>query len=117
MHGRLREHGVRRRREDGRVEYRTRKGQVLVFTAEALMKRLLAVMPPRGVHLTRFHGAFAPNAALRSRVVRPVPSSPETGGQVGSTVGAGAWWSGRRRALGGRDWTGRRCSGGPSTQT
>ena len=74
------------RREDGRFEYRTRKGQVLVFTAEALVKRLLAVMPPRGVHLTRFHGAFAPNAALRSRVVRPAPE-PST--ERASPVGAG----------------------------
>ncbi len=50
------------------------------------MTRLLAVMPPRGVHLTRFYGAFAPNAALRSRVVR---SAPEPFTERASPVGAG----------------------------
>jgi hypothetical protein len=58
------------RREDGRYEYRTRKGQVLEFTAQGLVKRLVALIPPKGVHLTRFHGVFAPNAKLRARVVR-----------------------------------------------
>ena len=57
-------------REDGRYAYRTRKGQVLVFTAEQLVKRLIALLPPAKVHLTRFHGVFAPNARLRSRVMR-----------------------------------------------
>jgi hypothetical protein len=58
------------RREDGRYEYRTRKGQVLEFTAQGLVKRLVALIPPKGVHLTHFHGVFAPNAKLRARVVR-----------------------------------------------
>jgi hypothetical protein len=58
------------RREDGRYEYRTRKGQVLEFTAQGLVKRLVALIPPKGVHLTRFHGVFAPNGKLRARVVR-----------------------------------------------
>jgi hypothetical protein len=44
------------RREDGRYEYRTRKGQVLEFTGQGLVKRLVALIPPKGVHLTRFHG-------------------------------------------------------------
>ena len=34
------------------------------------MKRLIALLPPAKVHLTRFHGVFAPNARLRSRVMR-----------------------------------------------
>jgi hypothetical protein len=58
------------RREDGRYEYRTRKGQVLELTAQGLVKRLVALIPPKGVHLTRFHRVFAPNAKLRARVVR-----------------------------------------------
>jgi hypothetical protein len=58
-------------REDGRYEYRTRKGQVLVFTAAQLVKRLLALIPPRGSHLTGFHGVLAPNARLRPLVIRP----------------------------------------------
>ena len=59
------------KREDGRYEYRTRKGWALVFTAAELVRRLLALLPPRRVHLTRFHGVFAPNAKLRRCVVRP----------------------------------------------
>ncbi|MGQ0504888.1 MAG: transposase, partial [Myxococcaceae bacterium] len=57
------------RREDGQYEYRTKRGHVLILTAAALVKRLLAVVPPSGTHLTCFHGVFAPNAALRSLVV------------------------------------------------
>ena len=67
-------------REDGKYAYRTRKGQVLVFTAEQLVKRLVALLPPARVHLTRFHGVFAPNAKLRGRVMRRaqklVPEAP-----------------------------------------
>ncbi len=102
------------RREHGRFEYRTRKGRGLVFTADELVMWLLAVMPPRGVHLTRFHGVVTPNSALRRgwcglrRSLSPrVPLPPWQG----------AWWSGRRRVVGGRGWTGRRCSGGPSRRT
>jgi hypothetical protein len=40
------------RREDGRYEYRTRKGQVLELTARGLVKRLVALIPPKGVPLT-----------------------------------------------------------------
>jgi hypothetical protein len=73
-------------REDGRYGYRARKGQVLVFTAAQLVKRLLTLIPPRGTHLTRFHGVLAPNAKLRPRVVRAQPPVPEplqaTGGCV-----------------------------------
>ena len=67
------------RREDGRYEYRTKKGPVLVLTAAALVRRLVALLPPRGTHLTCFHGVFAPNAALRPLVTRKpaaAPSSP-----------------------------------------
>ena len=37
------------------------------------MKRLVALVPPRGLHLTCFHGVFAPNASLRAEVLRPSP--------------------------------------------
>ena len=40
-------------REDGKYAYRTRKGQVLVFTAEQLVKRLIALLPPRPPFRTR----------------------------------------------------------------
>lgn len=60
-----------RRVEHGHYEYTTKRGQTLVLTAPALLKRLLLLVPPRGLHLTRFHGVFAPNASLRSLVARP----------------------------------------------
>jgi hypothetical protein len=67
-------------REDGKDEYRTRRGPVLVFTAAQLVKRLLALLPPRGAHLTRFHGCSlrAPSCArgwcVRATVrIRPHP--------------------------------------------
>ena len=48
---------------------------MLVFTAAQLVKRLLALIPPKGAHLTRFHGVFAPHSTLRSRVVRLSPGA------------------------------------------
>ena len=58
------------RLDDGRYAYRTKRGPVLILTAQALLQRLLALVPPRGTHLTCFHGVFAPNAALRPHVIR-----------------------------------------------
>ena len=63
-------------REDGKYEYRTRRGPVLVFTAAQLVKRLLALIPPRGAHLTRFHGVFSAHSKLRARVVRQPEATP-----------------------------------------
>src|SRR4051794_33502977 len=47
------------RRKDGRYEYRTKRGPTLVLSAGQLVKRLVALVPPRGVHLTCYHGVFA----------------------------------------------------------
>jgi hypothetical protein len=55
--------------EDGKYEYRTKRGQVLVMTAAELVRRLLVLVPPRGAHLTNFHGVFAPNVRLCPYVV------------------------------------------------
>lgn len=65
------------RTEDGRYAYRSKKGPVLVWTAAQLVKRLLALVPPRGKHLTSFHGVFAPNAKLRPCVIRKAPRRTE----------------------------------------
>jgi hypothetical protein len=66
------------RREDGRYGYETKRGVTLVLTAVQLVKRLIALIPPRGLHLTNFHGVLAPAAAARSvgarRVVTPCPT-------------------------------------------
>jgi len=67
-----------RRLEDGRYEYRPKRGQPVAFSAATLLRRLLALVPPRGLHLTRYSGVFAPNAKLRGAVAleRPAPEAP-----------------------------------------
>jgi hypothetical protein len=63
-----------RRLDDGRYEYRPKgDGVPLVLTAEALMKRLAALLPPPKKHLTTFHGVYGPNSKLRPLVVRAPP--------------------------------------------
>ncbi|PZQ86293.1 MAG: hypothetical protein DI534_16705 [Leifsonia xyli] len=63
--------------EDGRYRYTPKKGAAFAVTAAALVKRLVALLPPPNRHLTSFHGVFAPNARLRPIVLaRPPP--PET---------------------------------------
>ena len=42
----------------------------------ALVKRLVALVPPRGLHLTCFHGVFAPNAHLRASLMLAPPQAP-----------------------------------------
>jgi hypothetical protein len=68
-----------RRLEDGRYEYRPKRGPPVAFTAAKLLLRLLALVPPRGLHLTRYQGVFTPNAKLRSAVAleRPAPPPPQ----------------------------------------
>jgi hypothetical protein len=61
-------------REDGTYGYRTRRGRVLVFTAAQLVKRLLALIPPKGLHLTRYDGLF------RSPREAAAPGRPAGGG-------------------------------------
>jgi len=63
------------RLEDGRYAYRTRRGPTLVLTAAQLVKRLVALIPPRGTHLTCFHGVLAPNARLRPVVTLAPPAA------------------------------------------
>jgi hypothetical protein len=41
----------------------------LVLPVDAFLRRLAARVPPPGSNLVRFHGLFAPGAALRPRVV------------------------------------------------
>ena len=70
------------RDDDGRFRYRmkrTVRGKVeLVLTGVELVAKLAILIPPPRVHLTRFHGVFAPNAKLRSLVVKkpPTPRPP-----------------------------------------
>ena len=64
--------------EDGRYEYTPKKAVTFTVTAEALVRRLVALVPPPRRHLTSFHGVFAPNAALRPVVTQPLDSTPPT---------------------------------------
>ena len=59
-----------RRLEDGRYEYTPKRGEAFVVTAEALVKRLVALTPPARKHLTSFHGVYGPNARLRPVVMQ-----------------------------------------------
>jgi hypothetical protein len=64
-------------REDGRYAYETKRGVTLVLTAQQLVKRLIALIVPKGVHLTNFHGLLAPHAAQRPRVTPPPAAKPK----------------------------------------
>jgi hypothetical protein len=59
------------RRDDGRYAYETKRGVALVLTAEKLVRRLPWLIPPRGLHLTNFHGVFASHSAARATVPLP----------------------------------------------
>jgi len=66
---------------DGRLAYRMKRkaangANELVLQPLELLQKLVALVPPPRVHLTRFHGVFAPNAGVRKRVV-PERDAPE----------------------------------------
>lgn len=63
-----------RRLDDGRYEYTPKKGVTFTLTAEALVRRLVSLVPPANTHLTSFHGVFAPHAALRPTVTLAAPA-------------------------------------------
>ncbi len=60
----------------GRRRWERNKGVTFTLTAEALVRRLVALVPPPRRHLTSFHGVYAPHAALRPVVTQPVESPP-----------------------------------------
>lgn len=41
----------------------------MVLTSAQLVKRLVALVPPRGLHLTNFHGVFSSHATERPNVM------------------------------------------------
>ncbi len=59
--------------EDGRYRYVPKKGVAFTLTAAALVKRLVALVPPPNSHLTTFHGVYAPHAKLRPAVTLAQP--------------------------------------------
>jgi hypothetical protein len=67
--GPLAESGLSKR-EDGRYEYIPKRGDILVLSAEQLVKRLVSLVPPAKFHLTSFHGVLASHAKLRHAIVQ-----------------------------------------------
>ncbi|HUJ25425.1 MAG TPA: transposase [Myxococcales bacterium] len=64
---------------DGRVRYEMKRPMhdgrlVLLLTPEEFLRKLATLVPPPRRHLVRFHGVFAPKAALR-RLLVPAPQS------------------------------------------
>ena len=106
------------RREDGRYEYRTKRGPTLVLTGAQLVKRLLALVPPKGKHLTCFHGVFAPMLASVPRGRPRTRPPPRCHRRRPSQRGP---WRPLRLSpncrRGGPGWIGRRCNGAPSAWT
>jgi|GEM_PF-1296593 len=78
----------------GLYRWQPKRGPALTLTAVALVKRLVALVPPRSLHLRCFHGVFGPNARLRCAVMNAPPAPP-------APVGIPAPAVARRRRL---DW-------------
>lgn len=49
----------------------------VVFSYESFIQKLIAMIPPRKAHQTRFHGIFAPNFKDRSKIIKPKAGDPE----------------------------------------
>jgi hypothetical protein len=76
----------------------------IVMSPLEFMQRLAALVPRPRLHLIRFHGVLAPNAKLRSKIVRaPAERATETSSEDAHAQGAPARMS----------WPG--CSNGSST--
>ena len=63
---------------DGNIIYRFKKEwsdgtQAVHFTPHEFIEKLVTLIPPPRIHLTRFHGVLAPNHKLRAQVVPPRP--------------------------------------------
>jgi hypothetical protein len=61
------------RAPDGRLAYRMKRrrgrSRVLVLTPDELLSRFARLVPPPRAHGIRYHGVFAPNSSMRSRIV------------------------------------------------
>lgn len=90
---------------DGRYRWQPKRGPALTLTAESLVKRLVALVPPRGLHLTCFHGVFAPDANLRAEVMLPSPkpapgATPAPNPNPNPKRGRLDWATARQRTFG-----------------
>jgi hypothetical protein len=50
----------------------------VVFSYESFVQKLIAMIPPRKAHQTRFHGVFAPNFKDRDKIINPKANNTET---------------------------------------
>jgi hypothetical protein len=67
----------------GGIVYRFKKEwsdgtQAVCFTPQELIEKLIALIPPPRIHLTRFHGVLAPHHRLRPQVVPARPPRPDS---------------------------------------
>jgi hypothetical protein len=76
--------------KDGGIIYRFKKPwsdgtQAVYFTPQEFIEKLVALIPPPRIHLTRFHGVLGPHHRLRSHVVpqQPEEKSAETPSEAG----------------------------------
>jgi hypothetical protein len=65
---------------DGGIVYRFKKSwsdgtQAVYFSPLEFIEKLVALIPPPRIHLTRFHGVLAPNHRIRGLIV-PAPPAP-----------------------------------------
>ena len=60
-----------------RYEYTPKRGQTFTLTAEALVRRLVALTPPAKPHLTSFHGVYPPHSSLRACVMAQAQGAAE----------------------------------------
>jgi hypothetical protein len=90
----------------GLYRWQPKRGPALTLTAVALVKRLVALVPPRGLHLTCFHGVFAPNARLRGGVMQAPPSPAPDGTPAPAVVTRRRldWATGLQRTFGVDVW-------------
>jgi hypothetical protein len=78
---------------DGGIIYRFKKQwndgtQALYFSPLELIEKLVALIPPPRIHLTRFHGVLAPNHRLRPLVVPAPPIASTTPNAEDDTSGS-----------------------------
>ena len=74
--------------QDGGIIYRFKKQwsdgtQAVYFTPQEFIEKLVALIPPPRIHLTRFHGVLGPHHRLRAEVVPVQPKEePKSDAEV-----------------------------------
>ena len=87
--------------ENGQLSYELKRRwsdgtSHVLFEPLELLEKLVALMPRPWTHLVRYHGVFAPNARLRSRVVPRQPDQRDAALKEGASAQP---TSGKRRRV------------------